>query len=164
MPTPNWTRAVILAAAALWALIAVVSGETLKWGWARPLGLIAAVLVVGTFLFDRWVWRWRFVHRLTRRPVLHGTWRTELRTSYKPRADETIEAYLVIRQTYSRICVDMLFDRSASTSMSGDLVRENGRCVLYYLFRSEKQTLERGQNPPTRGGPAHGRNEAINTP
>jgi hypothetical protein len=35
--------------------------------------------------------------------------------------------------------------------MSGDLVRENGRCILYYVFRSDKQTLERDENPPARG-------------
>jgi hypothetical protein len=151
VPTPNWTRAIILAAAVLWGLIALVSGETLKWVWARPLGLIAAILVLGIFVFDRWVWRWPLVRRITRRPVIHGTWKAELRSSYKPRADEAIEAYLVIRQTYSTICVDMLFDRSGSTSMSGDLVRENGKCALYYVFRSEKQTLERDENPPARG-------------
>src|SRR5437588_6135901 len=58
---------------------------------------------------------------------------------------------MVVRQTYSRICVDMLFDRSQSVSMSGDLVNENGRCVLYYVSRSDKQTLERDENPPARG-------------
>ena len=62
-----------------------------------------------------------------------------------------IECYLVIDQTYSRICARMLFDRSRSRSMSGDLVRENGRCVLYYVFRSDKHALEPATNPPNRG-------------
>ncbi len=78
--------------------------------------------------------------------MLHGTWKTELRTTYKPRADEVIEAYLVIRQTYSRICVDMLFDRSSSRSMSGDLVTEGGRCTLYYVFHSHAHTRHREDN------------------
>jgi len=45
----------------------------------------------------------------------------------------------------------MLFDRSRSGSMSGDIVRENGRCVLYYVFRSDKDALEPDTNPPGRG-------------
>jgi hypothetical protein len=45
----------------------------------------------------------------------------------------------------------MLFDRSQSVSVTGDLVRENSRCVLYYLFRSEKHALEPASNPPARG-------------
>jgi hypothetical protein len=28
---------------------------------------------------------------------------------------------------------------------------ENGRCVLYYVFRSEKHALEPDTNPPARG-------------
>jgi hypothetical protein len=67
------------------------------------------------------------------------------------RRDEAIECYLVIDQTFSRICARMLFDRSRSSSMSGDLVRENGRCVLYYVFRSDKYALEPATNPPSRG-------------
>jgi len=35
--------------------------------------------------------------------------------------------------------------------MSGDIVRENGRCVLYYVFRSDKDALEPDTNPPGRG-------------
>lgn len=151
MPSPNWTRAIIFSAAAVWALIALASGETLEWSWARWLGIASSALVLAVLAFDRWAWRWPGIRKLTGRPVLHGTWKTELRTSYEGRKDETIESYLVIRQTYSTICIDMLFDRSQSTSMNGDLVTENGRCVLYYVFRSDKQTLERDENPPARG-------------
>jgi hypothetical protein len=151
MPTPNWTRAVIALAAGVWALIFVATGGSLEATWAKPLGLVAAVVVFLLLVFDLWIWRWPVVRRITRRPVLRGTWRTELRTSYETRAEELIEAYLVIRQTYSKMFVSMLFDRSQSTSMSGDLVSEDGRCVLYYVFRSDKQTLEPGENPPARG-------------
>jgi hypothetical protein len=149
--TSNWVRAVIALAALVWALIAFVSGQPLEWSWAKSLGLVTAIVVGALLLYDHWLWRWPGIRRLHRRPVLRGTWKSELRTSYPGRRDEVIEAYLVVRQTFSKICVDMLFDRSQSTSMSGDLVRENGRCVLYYVFRSDKQTLERDENPPARG-------------
>jgi hypothetical protein len=44
------------------------------------------------------------------------------------------------------------FDRSESQSMNGDIVHENARCTLYYMFRSEKRTFDREGNPPSRGG------------
>jgi hypothetical protein len=151
MPSSKWIRAVILLAAGLWAAIMLISGESLKWSWAKPLGLVASAVIFIVAGFDRWAWRWPILRKLTKRPILVGTWRVELRTSYKGRRDEVIEAFLVVRQTYSTICVDMLFDRSQSTSMSGDLVTEDGKCVLYYVFRSDKNTLERKGNPPSRG-------------
>jgi hypothetical protein len=151
MPTTNWTRVIIALAALVSASIVLATGGRVDLNLARAVVTASTVVVLFLLAFDRWLWRWPGIRRLARRPVLHGTWKTELKTSYATRKDEVIEAYLVIRQTYSKICVDMLFDRSRSTSMSGDLVRENGRCVLYYVFRSDKQTLERDENPPARG-------------
>jgi len=151
MPTASWTRIVIALSAMVWALILLSSGEELKASWARSAGLAASIVVLLLLAFDRWLWRLPILRQLTRRPVLHGTWKTELRTSFGQRANENIEAYLVIRQTFSRIVVTMLFDRSRSGSMTGSLVEENGRRVLYYVFRSEKQTLARDGNPSSRG-------------
>jgi hypothetical protein len=119
--------------------------------WLSPVGPAVTVSVIGIGAFDRWAWRWPLVDGLVRRPNLHGTWKCDLRSSYEGRAGEVIESYLVIDQTYTRICVRMLFDRSRSISLSGDLVEEGGRCVLYYVFRSEKSALEPASNPPARG-------------
>ena len=151
MPTPGWTRAVIALAAAAWAAIIVVGGAELESAWMKPLGLASSIVVFLLLVFDRWAWRWPAVRRLVRRPDLAGTWKTELQTSYDGRADEVIEAYLVIRQTLSKITATMLFDRSNSTSMSADLVCEDDRWTLYYLFRSDKHSLEPPENPPARG-------------
>jgi hypothetical protein len=119
--------------------------------WLAPIGPAVTVAVAGLWVFDRWAWRQPGIRRLLNRPVLRGTWKCELRSSYEDRAGEVIESYLVIDQTYTQICVRMLFDRSQSISMSGDLVEEKGRCVLYYVFRSEKSALEPDSNPPARG-------------
>lgn len=151
MPTPGWTRAVIALAAAAWTAILVVGGGKLESAWMKPLGLASSVVVFVILGFDRWAWRWPVVRRFVRRPVLRGTWKTELRTSYDGRVGEGIEAYLVIRQSLSKVTATMLFDRSNSTSMSADLVCEDDRWTLYYLFRSEKHALEPPDNPPARG-------------
>jgi hypothetical protein len=152
MPTAAWTRAVIALAAAIWVLIVFLSGKPLDWTWAKSLGLVAAIVVWILLAYDRWIWKWPGICRLTKRPVLHGTWKAELKTDFPAREHEVIESYIVIDQTYSRLCVRMLFDRSESQSMNGDIVYENGRCTLYYIFRSDKRALERNGNPPSRGG------------
>jgi len=151
VPSPNWTRIIIGLAALVSAAIVLATGGTVDINLTKAVATASTVVILVLLAFDKWLWRWRGIRRLHGRPVLHGTWRAELRTSYPDRQDETIECYLVIDQTYSRICARMLFDRSRSSSMSGDLVRENGRCVLYYVFRSEKHALEPDTNPPARG-------------
>ena len=57
----------------------------------------------------------------------------------------------MIRQTYSSISVDGIFEISHSHCLSANLVTVDGRCTLNYLFRSEAQTRHREGNPPSRG-------------
>ena len=63
-----------------------------------------------------------------------------------------MESYIVIRQTYSRICFDMLFDRSRS--LSGDLVQEDGAVAFTTSSASEAGALHRDGNAPRRGDAA----------
>lgn len=151
MPTPNWTRITIAVAALVSGVIVLATEGSVDINLAKAVASASSVVILGLLAFDRWLWRWPGIRRLHGRPVIHGTWKTELKTSYADRKEELIRCYLVIDQTYSRICARMLFDRSRSISMSGDIVRENGRCVLYYVFRSDKHALEPATNPPNRG-------------
>jgi len=132
VPSPNWARITIALAAFGSGVIVLATGGTVDINLAKAVASASTVVILLLL-------------------AIHGTWKTELETNYEDRKEEAIECYLVIDQTYSRICVRTLFDRSRSASMSGDLVRENGRCVLYYVFRSDKHALEPATNPPNRG-------------
>lgn len=132
-------------------MIILASGGSVSLNLAKAVASASSVVILALLAFDRILWRLPGFRRLHNRPVLHGTWKTELRTNYEARKEETITCYLVVDQTFSQLCARMLFDRSRSSSMSGDIVRENGRCVLYYVFRSDKNALEPASNPPSRG-------------
>jgi hypothetical protein len=151
MPSPNWARITIALAAIVSAFVVVASGGSVNLNLTKAVVSASSVVILVLLAFDRILWRLPGFRRFHRRPILHGTWKTELSTSYEERKDEGIDCYLVINQTFSRICARMLFDRSRSGSMSGDIVRENGRCVLYFVFRSDKDALEPAANPPGRG-------------
>lgn len=154
MPGANWIRGSILVAAGVAVAIVWLEHGPVDFPLVRALVTGSSVVTFALFVYDAWAWRQPGIRRLTRRPVLHGTWRVELSTSFDARAHETIEAYLVARQTYSRIQVATLFDRSRSRSIAGDILFESGECHLYYLFRTEATTLHRDANPPARGGAA----------
>jgi hypothetical protein len=154
MPSALWIRGTVIAAAAIATGIVWVTGHGVDIPYIKALVTASGVVTVAVFIYDGAAWRWPGLRTLTSRPVLHGTWKAELQTSFTSRETEIIEAYLVVRQTFSRISVSMLFDRSRSRSMVGDLVFEDRTCVLYYLFRTEAGTLHRDGNPPARGGAA----------
>lgn len=151
MPTANWARIIIAAAAGAALLFVWATTGALDFLFAKAIVSVSSVVIFGMLAFDRWLWRMRPFRWLHSRPVLYGTWKIELRTTHEPRANETIEAYLVIRQMYSSIGVDGIFEISHSHCLSANLVSVDGRCTLNYIFRSDAQTRHREGNPPSRG-------------
>jgi hypothetical protein len=150
----NWIRGVIFAAAAVAAAVVWLDEGKVDVTWIRALVTATSVITVGALVYDRWVWRWPVVRRLTSRPVVHGTWKATLESSHQNLRGRPIDCYLVVRQTYSRLSVRMLFERSASRSMSGDIVFEEGACVLYYVYAKQTRALDLNGNPSSRGGAA----------
>ncbi len=151
MPTATWTRIAIAAAAVIaFCFVWVTTGKA-DIVFAKAIVTTSTVVIIGLLAFDRWLWRFAPFRWIVVRPVLHGTWKIVLRTSHKARADEEIEAYLVIHQTYSTVRADGLFDRSHSECLSADLALQNGRCTLNYIFRTEAHSRHRDGNPPSRG-------------
>src|SRR4051794_10731199 len=114
MPSPAWTRVVIFLTASLATLFGFLTGadvgaETLL----KTVSAVSWVVVLMLLIYDKWAWRlWPFRH-ITSRPVLHGTWKAELRSSWiGPETHRPIqprEVYVVISQTYSTVAMTMLF-------------------------------------------------------
>lgn len=159
MPTPGWTRVVIGLAAAIWLGVAILLDVPVDQRWLRALGGVISIVVLLLVVFDRWMWRWPLVNRFVKRPVLLGTWKATLSSNWPDRETgqpiSPMDAYLVIRQTYSRVSVRALFRGSRSEHIVGDIVRSpTGPPVLWFMFRSEAHALHRDGNPPRRGAAA----------
>jgi hypothetical protein len=152
MPTPGWTRVVIFLAAGFWLLLTFVLDVPVDTMWLKSLGGIASGVVLVLLAFDSLLWRW-LPEALTRRPVLRGTWRASLQYQWPmDEPQKSKDCYIVIRQTFSKVSVDMLLDISESHSTSADLIERNGRRFLCFSYWSSARTTEREGNPPHRGG------------
>lgn len=152
MPTPLATRVVIGLSAALWLLLAFVLEAPVDKTWLKYLGGIASVVVVLLLVFDRWAWRWLPVG-ITKRPDLQGTWKAQLDYEWPDgAATQTKTCFIVIRQTFSTVTVDMHFDISDSHSRSAAIVETNERRSLWWSYLSVAHSLEQASNPPHRGG------------
>lgn len=152
MPTPLATRIVIGLSAALWLALAFVLKAPVDKGWLKALGAIASVVVVLLLIFDRWAWRWLPV-AVSKRPNLQGTWKAQLHYQWPEGTPTQIkDCFIVIRQTYSSVSVDMHFDISDSQSRSAAIVETNGRRGLWWSYLSVAHALEQEGNPPHRGG------------
>lgn len=152
MPTSLATRIVIGLSAGLWLALAFLLDAPVDKTWLNYLGGIASVVVVLLLIFDRWAWRWLPV-AVSKRPNLQGTWRAQLHYQWpEGTPTQTKDCFIVIRQTYSAVTVDIHFDISDSNSRSAALVETNGRRSLWWSYLSVAHSLEQVGNPPHRGG------------
>jgi hypothetical protein len=73
---------VIFVAAAVWAVLLVLQGVDVGTALFKPLSSVVGITVLLLGLYDRHLWRWRWLRRLQKRPVLHGTWKGSLQTTW----------------------------------------------------------------------------------
>jgi hypothetical protein len=107
--------------------------------------------------FDRYAWKWRGVHRLTKRRVLHGTWKGTLQSDWvDPETRQRIapiECYLVVHQTYSDIWTALFTADSTSRSATAGLSDPTrGQCLLSSIYQSSPKLLLQEGSPVHRGG------------
>jgi hypothetical protein len=152
MPNSTGTRIAIFLSAAI-ALVAVwVATGKFDFTYTKAIVSASSIVIIGLLAFDSWAWRFWPFRLIVRKPILHGTWKVEQRTSYEPRAHETMEAYLVIDQTFSGIRqIRGLYEISNSHSLTADLSVDRSHCALSFIFRTEAGTMHRDGNPPSRG-------------
>lgn len=136
----------------IWIILLLIKGSNLEISFeaikALPdaIGIYAILL----FLFIKWAWRWRmFRGWLVNIPILHGTWKGTLQTTWKsPETGEVpgpISVYLAVRQTFRAINITMFTQESASESDAAALCidEESGKRFLSYSYANIPKSIVR---------------------
>lgn len=137
----------------LWSLLALYNGITVKANWFSSLSLVAAAIFGLLLLFEKWMWRCRiFQGWLVKRPRIWGTWRATLHSNYKnPDTGQTIgpvHAFMLIRQTYSRVSLRLMTPESCSDVIAVDLRDgEMGCFSLASVYQNTPRLSVRGRSP-----------------
>ncbi len=136
-----WIQLMILVI--VWVVILYASHTTLEINWEAVKKLPDVVVVYSAIYlaFTKWAWRWRLLQGwLVPFPDLQGTWRGELRTTWRDPATGItpgpIPVTVVIRQTFSTVSVVMYTQESMSYSTAASLTEDDDRSVkrLSYTY------------------------------
>jgi len=126
--------------------------ETIAAGWrAISYSLTSITFLFG--IFFKLAWRFPWIARWMRRPIVHGVWRGTLTSDFH-QADKTplqIPIIFVIRQTYLTISIES-FTKSQEGESKLEALIQNGRTEatrLCYVF--ELKRLYQGENKLTTG-------------
>lgn len=103
----------------------------------------AAVFYQALFwIFDKWLWRLKFVQSLICWPCLEGVWNVKGRTSPEKGGYEWL-GILTIKQTWSEISVILRTTQSSSCSTAAAIaVEPDGRLRLLYNYGNQPHPLQ----------------------
>ena len=114
------------------------SGGTLQSDWLNFYSAAVTVLIILFAVWEYWFWRLPLVQRMPGVPRdIRGTWKGELETFWK---DETgasptrKAAYLVVRQSASRVSAVLLTDESRSASSLATVSSDGTTVSLDYMY------------------------------
>lgn len=121
--------------------------------WLKPL---SPLFVYGVLykVFEKYAWRHKIFQILgvVSVPDMRGRWKGKLRSSYKENGNNTeISSYLEISQTFSKIFVRTLYEKSQSTSIVANFAELNDDSCLLYTYENEPNSLKSGAMQIHRG-------------
>ena len=132
----------------------IVTAVGVRAGWTSPPVTAVPVFVLFTViyvLFDRYLWRWRWLRRFLLVPDLNGKWRCTGRTVKKDGEAKTFEwtGDVAITQSWSKILVYLRTSQSESKSISASLFHEHGvgyRLLYQYDNNPKASELDLGKH------------------
>jgi predicted pore-forming effector associated with SMODS systems len=131
-------RVIVAVVIVVFALGIWTSGGTFQAGWLRFYSAAVAIVLGVLALWEYWVWGWSWVQLIPGVPRdIRGTWKGELETSWKDEhgvSPPRKTAYLVVRQSASRVSAVLLTDESRSTSSLATVSSDGATVSLDYMY------------------------------
>jgi hypothetical protein len=150
--------AILMIAAALWGCMLIFEGLSITPAYFHPFSTVLGVIMALLGLFDVWLWRLKLLQGwFVKRPVLNGTWRAEIRSNWVDPATgkqiAPIAAFMVVRQTFSRMSLTLITPESRSELLGAEISRGGtGAYHVFGVYRNEPRMSVRHRSEIHYGG------------
>lgn len=133
-------------------VLLAIDGVDVQLGWLSVIGGTVSGMSLVLLAFQHWIWTWPWLQDwFVQRPDLQGTWRVRIDSSWVGEdgaSPETIDAYLVIRQTYSTLSLRMLTPESSSEMVGCSIERaDDGVYRIAGTYQNRPRISLRDRSP-----------------
>lgn len=153
MITETQLSALVFVTAVIWGILLLINGTPLSKTLFQPFSTVTGVLVLVLAFFDKWAWHWKIFHPwLVPTPYLEGTWKGKVKSNWvnpeNERASRNIDAYLVVRQKFSKIHASLITKESSSELLTGELIKNSDETWQFVgAYRNTPKILIRERSP-----------------
>lgn len=155
MVNSTQTRVIVGIAAVVWFAIAFLGGDRDgQWTALRAFSVAGSIATLALLAYDRWVWAWPVVRRMTGKPNLNGTWRGELRSDFvrDGKRIDPIPTAIRVKQTNSLVLVTQFTGESSSVTEMSELVKEaDERWRLTFVYTNKPRAEVRSRSDQHQG-------------
>lgn len=159
MPTRIQFGAIIIVIVLVWTIAVIFRGGAFTIDHLMAFTSVSFLAPFLLYLYDKFFWKLPgLLDLLTHLPVIDGTWKVKIKSSYKneehPNGVE-IDAILVVRQSFSRIRLRIFTSESSSVSLSAEISEaDEGIYKIAYSYQNDPKTHLRGDRSEIHYGAA----------
>ncbi|MBS1851847.1 MAG: hypothetical protein JST79_13115 [Acidobacteria bacterium] len=156
--TSNQTTAIAIIAVGSFIIALLIGGHKQVPDYISAFSYSITSLAAALWLWEKWLWSWKYSNPiLTTHPDLRGTWKGYIHSDWiDPETNQQhgdIEAYLVIRQTYSSVDIRLHTAESGSTTLSANIIEDReGLHTVAVLYENKPSIHFRQRSPIGHGG------------
>lgn len=142
----------------IWAFFMLFTGIPITSEFFKPFSLVVGIVGILLIIFDKWLWMIPVLYPwFVSTPDLSGTWNGKIISSWiDVKTGEpipSIDAFLVIYQTYSSINIRLITRESKSDLLSGNFIQNaSGPTKIAGVYNSIPNSLLRDSSPIHYGG------------
>lgn len=147
----------VFIAAITWGILLILQGASVSIDLVKPFSNVTGVLVLILAFFDKWAWHWRiFYPWLVSTPYIDGTWKGKINSTWvNPKTNQqikSIEAYLVIRQKFSKVYATLITKEANSELLAGEIIKNPDETWQFVsTYRNTPKMTIRDRSPIHQG-------------
>ncbi|MFV5492730.1 hypothetical protein VXQ04_01495 [Acinetobacter towneri] len=141
----NIGKSIYAIAALLAGGVSVVFIKCFAWFSSIPNFISTAILTASLFFifyyaFNNWVWKLKFISDFLKFPNISGDWVCKGESSFE---NLSWQAQVKITQTWDRIRIVLITDKSSSESVSAAIIYDDVKgYTLVYNYRNQPDSLD----------------------